>query len=138
MKLELKRVKLADTFTVGKLYANGDFICYTLEDTVREVAGQPVSEWKVYGKTAIPRGNYTVDITFSQRFQVNLPILHDVPGFTGVRIHTGNSSKDTEGCILVGESWDGSSGWIGSSKIAFSLLMPKIENATDSVTISIA
>jgi hypothetical protein len=138
MKLELKRVKLADTFTVGRLYADGEFVCYTLEDTVREVEGQPVSEWKIHGQTAIPRGNYTVNITLSQRFQVNLPILHDVPSFTGVRIHTGNSSKDTEGCILVGESWDGSSGWIGSSKIAFSLLMPKIENATDSVTISIA
>jgi len=138
MKLELKRVKLADTFTVGKLYANDEFICYTLEDTVREVEGQPVSEWKVHGQTAIPRGNYTVDITFSQRFQVKLPLLHDVLGFTGVRIHTGNSAKDTEGCILVGEAWDGSSGWIGSSKVAFSLLMPKIENATDAVTILIS
>ena len=138
MKLELQRVKLADTFTVGKLYADGEFICYTLEDTVREVEGQPVSEWKIKGQTAIPRGNYAVSITFSQRFQVNLPILHDVLGFEGVRIHTGNSSKDTEGCILVGEAWDGSSGWIGSSKIAFSLLMPKIENAAEPVTILIA
>ena len=138
MKLELKRVKLADTFTVGRLYADGEFVCYTLEDTVREVIGQPVSEWKIHGQTAIPRGNYTVDITFSQRFQVKLPLLRDVPGFEGVRIHTGNSSKDTEGCILVGEAWDGSSGWIGSSKIAFSILLPKIENATDAVTILIA
>lgn len=137
MKLELNRVKLGEDFTVGKLSVDGKFICYTLEDKVREEAGVPVEQWKVMGKTAIPKGTYSVTITMSNRFKTRLPLLASVPGFTGVRIHTGNSSKDTEGCILVGSGWDGKSGWISSSAVAFAQLLPLLENTTDPVTITI-
>lgn len=141
MILILKRIHFGDTFTVGQLYEETPFglspICYTLEDKFREVAGQPVSQWKVQNETAIPRGTYDVSITFSNRFQSKLPLLADVPGYSGVRIHTGNSSKNTEGCILVGMTWDGKSDWIGSSKVAMSSLMPAIENSTSPVTIQI-
>jgi len=140
MNLLLKRVKLGDNFTVGKLYEStsfGDkFICYTLEDKVRQVENQPVEQWKVQNETAIPRGTYPVTITYSNRFKVNLPLLGNVPGFSGIRIHTGNSSKDTEGCILVGSSWDGSSNWIGSSKVAFTQLIALIEGQSN-VTIKV-
>ena len=74
---------------------------WVLEDQVREVVGEPVSEWKVPGKTAIPAGRYKVLITFSNRFQKLMPQLMDVPGFTGVRIHAGNTAADTEGCLLL-------------------------------------
>lgn len=137
MKLTLKRVYFGDTFTIGQLYDESKFVCYTLEDKVREVIGEPVEQWKVQNHTAIPKGVYPVTITMSTRFRIRLPLLMNVPGFTGVRIHTGNSSKDTEGCILVGSTWDGKSGWIGSSKVAFSILFPMIEQAKEPVTITI-
>jgi hypothetical protein len=134
MNLVLKRIYFGDTFTVGQLYEVTKFgdnpICYVLEDKVREVEGQDVKVWKEQNKTAIPRGQYNVSITFSNRFQCKLPQLIDVPGFTGVRIHSGNSSKDTEGCLLVGMTWDGHSDWIGSSKIALAALLPLIEKSS--------
>lgn len=141
MRLILKRIHFGDTFTVGQLYEETAYglspLCYTLEDKVRQVEGQPVSSWKVQNETAIPRGTYPVSITFSNRFQTRLPLLSNVDGYTGVRIHSGNSSKNTEGCILVGMTWDGKSDWIGSSKVAMSSLMPIIENSTSPVTIEV-
>ena len=135
MKLLLKRIHFGETFTVGQLYEVTDYgqspLCYVLEDKYREVEGQDVKVWKVQDKTAIPKGVYDVRITFSNRFQSKLPLLLNVPGFTGIRIHAGNSSKNTEGCLLVGMTWDGKSDWIGSSKVAMGLLMPMIERAED-------
>ena len=135
MKLLLKRIHFGETFTVGQLYEVTDYgqspLCYVLEDKYREVEGQDVKVWKVQDKTAIPKGVYDVRITFSNRFQSKLPLLLNVPGFTGIRIHTGNTSKNTEGCLLVGMTWDGKSDWIGSSKIAMGVLMPMIERAED-------
>lgn len=138
MNLVLKRAEFADTYTVGRLYADGMFICYTLEDKVREVVGEPVASWKKQNETAIPVGVYPVIITMSTRFKIRLPLLINVPGFSGIRIHTGNSSKDTEGCILVGSTWDGKSNWIGSSKVALSTLFPMIEQAKEPVTMTIS
>jgi len=102
------------------------------------VIGEPVSMWKVMGQTAIPTGVYNVIVTMSTRFRTRLPQLMDVPGFDGVRIHSGNSSADTEGCILVGSAWDGSSNWISGSKVALSMLFPLIEEAKEPITISIS
>ena len=141
MNLILKRIHEGETFTVGQLYEETKYglspICYTLEDKVRQVEGKPVKEWKVQDKTAIPTGTYDVAVTMSNRFKVKLPLLQDVEGFTGVRIHSGNHSGNTEGCILVGMTWDGKSDWIGSSKVAMSALMPIIENSTSPVTLQI-
>jgi hypothetical protein len=137
MELLLKRVQFGEDFTLGKLYHDGQFICYTLEDKVREVIGEPVSAWKVAGQTAIPAGVYPVIITMSARFKIRLPLLMDVPGFSGVRIHTGNSSADTEGCILVGSGWDGKSNWISGSKLALSMLFPLLEQSVETATIKI-
>lgn len=141
MNLILKRIHEGETFTVGQLYEETKYglspICYTLEDKVRQVEGQPVKDWKVQDKTAIPRGVYDVVVTMSNRFKTNLPLLQNVEGFTGVRIHSGNHSGNTEGCILVGMTWDGKSDWIGSSKIAMSALLPIIDNSTSPVTLQI-
>lgn len=138
MNLILKREYFGDTFTVGKLYKDDQYIGYTLEDKVREVIGAPVETWKQFGNTAIPTGTYKVLITMSNRFKMKLPQLLDVPGFSGVRIHTGNSSADTEGCILVGSVWDGKSDWVGGSKTAFSPLLAMIEDSETPVTINIS
>jgi hypothetical protein len=76
-------------------------LCWTLEDVIREVPGQPVENWKIFGETAIPSGTYQALLNFSQHFQRDLPELLNVPGYAGVRIHGGNTAVDTEGCILV-------------------------------------
>ncbi len=98
MKLLVRRIALQPTYTIGKLYIDGEYFCDTLEDRVRDLS----REAKVVGQTAIPEGRYMVSVTMSPRFGRLLPLLHDVPQFTGVRIHSGNTAKDTQGCILVG------------------------------------
>ena len=98
MKLSVKRIACKPTYTIGRLYVDGEYFCDTLEDRVRNLR----KEAKVAGETAIPDGRYKVTITMSPRFGRLLPLLHDVPQFTGVRIHAGNTAKDTQGCILVG------------------------------------
>lgn len=101
MKILLQRAAIGENCTIGFLVAD-NFRCYTLEDRVREKPGVPVSVWKIPGQTAIPKGTYKVIINMSQRFGKELPLLERVEGFSGVRIHAGNRSKDTEGCILLG------------------------------------
>lgn len=117
------------TCTIGSLFVNDAFECYTLEDVVREVPGQPVSSWKIQNDTAIPRGRYEVVITFSQRFQFETPILLNVPGYTGIRIHPGNTDRDTDGCILVGQGYDEHGEEITSSRAAYAELFAKIKAA---------
>lgn len=125
MQLKLNRIFKTNTFTIGELYINEKYVTDTLEDRVR-----PEGE-KVYGKTAIPEGKYEIELTHSPRFKKILPEILNVPNFSGIRIHTGNSSKDTEGCIIVG-TWDGEKeDWVGSSKIAFDELMTLLEEATN-------
>jgi hypothetical protein len=132
LKLFLYRFKpLTKGYQAGKLYVDGDLFCHTLEDEVREVEGQPVEKWKIKGKTAIPRGKYRVDVTFSNRFKTMMPILLDVPGFEGVRIHAGNTSANTEGCVLVGNE-SGEDGFLGDSRTAFANLFGVIKDAINS------
>lgn len=125
MELKLNRIFPGSSATIGELLVNDKYLCDTLEDRVR-----PEGE-KVYGKTAIPEGTYEVKLTYSPRFKKILPEILNVPNFSGIRIHTGNSSKDTEGCILVG-TWDGEKeDWVGNSRIAFDELMSLLEEATN-------
>ena len=98
MKIKLKRTFKGAEYTIGKLYLNDEYFCDTLEDVVRPEGR------KIAGKTAIPAGEYKVVLTESKRFKKLLPLLINVPNFTGVRIHSGNTHHDTEGCILVGEN----------------------------------
>jgi hypothetical protein len=135
MILKLERIHFGETFTIGKLFNGRDFLCYTIEDKVREIIGKPVAEWKIAGKTAIPKGYYPVTVTMSNRFKRELPLLGNVQGFDGVRIHTGNTSENTEGCLLVGSTWDGRSDFIGGSKLAFDKVFPLIKNSPDPVFI---
>lgn len=131
MKIEINRKHFLDTCTVGELLVDGEFLGLTIEDKVRQIAGEPVASWKVPGETAIPVGTYKVVITMSNRFKKPLPLLLGVEGFEGVRIHTGNSSKDTEGCIIVGSTWDGKSDFVGGSRVAFEKVMQAIQSADD-------
>ena len=129
MLIEVKRFEFKDTHTVGKMYVDGIYECYTLEDAVRNGT-------KIIGKTAIPIGTYKVIIDASTRFKQDMPHILDVPDFTGVRIHAGNTSADTDGCILLGSTWAGKD-FIGNSKIAYKKFFDKLkQNKTVSITIS--
>jgi len=115
--MKLTRDVFSPEFTLGKLVINS-LMLYSVEDCVRDGP-------KIPSATAIPAGKYKVVITFSNRFQKHLPLLLDVPGFSGIRIHSGNTSEDTEGCILVGTGR--TKGGVSNSRYAMSLLMDELE-----------
>jgi hypothetical protein len=119
MNLKLVRKTFTEQSTIGELSVDGKFECFTLEDKVRAV--------KIHGSTAIPEGIYEVVINFSDKFKKQLPLLLKVPNFEGVRIHSGNTPADTEGCILVGQTK--SPDFVGNSRKAFNALFPKLEAA---------
>lgn len=100
MKLRVERLWKKPAYTVGRLFVDGKFFCNTLEDTVRDLS----NEKKVYGKTAIPYGEYKVVYNWSPKFGRNLPRLLNVPAFEGILIHPGNTADDSAGCILVGRN----------------------------------
>lgn len=108
MKIKLVRIAFKDTYTIGKLYVDGVYFCDVIEDkdrglddsmTVREILNK-----KVKGETAIPTGHYNIEITYSPKYKRMMPLLIGVKGYSGIRIHSGNTSKDTEGCLLVGKN----------------------------------
>ena len=130
MKLTLKRIALRPTYTIGKLYIDDAYFCDTLEDTVRDTnkSGKfDNGEKKIKGKTAIPYGTYEIKWTYSPRFKKYTPQLMNVPSFEGIRIHSGNSSDHTEGCLLLGESKK--VGMVLNSKATIAKFCPIIKDA---------
>ncbi len=121
MILHLVRKWFTEISTVGILYVDGAEECYVLEDRVRTGP-------KVPGETAIPEGTYTVIIDHSRRFNRDMPLILDVPGFTGIRIHSGNTAANTDGCLLVGRTRGPKPDWIGSSRVAFDALFEKLHS----------
>ena len=99
MLLLLIRKWKTENYTIGQSYIDRDYFCDTLEDKVR-----PEGAEKVDGETAIPSGIYKVVLNWSPKFKRELPLLLNVPGFTGIRIHAGNIPEDSSGCILIGEN----------------------------------
>lgn len=124
MNILLVRDTLTPLSTIGRIYVNNVYECYSLEDVDRRLENGGV---KIHGETAIPLGSYAVTVTMSARFKMLLPILHNVPQFSGVRIHSGNLAKDTEGCILVGAAK--SMNRVVDSRSAFNRLFQKINQA---------
>lgn len=108
MKVLLKRIAKRATYTIGKMYIDGDYFCDTLEDTDRglkqSMLPSTIRLKKVPNRTAIPTGTYNIVLNMSPKFKRVLPRLLDVPEFDGILIHRGNTDRDTSGCILVGEN----------------------------------
>lgn len=128
MNLRLLREPSRNGATLGSLYVDHVWYCWTLEDVERP--------FKIAGETAIPTGTYKVVLSPSVRFKDVLPEVLNVPGFLGIRIHAGNTSKDTEGCILVG--MDRGDAEIYRSRIALAGLLSMFEarkNDTHTLTI---
>lgn len=108
MRIELVRIAFKETYTIGKLYVDGKYFSDVLEDVDRgldsSMSESEILKKKVKGQTAIPTGHYVINITYSPKYKRMMPLLLDVKGFSGIRIHSGNSSKDTEGCLIVGKN----------------------------------
>jgi hypothetical protein len=111
MELILIRKYFTDTYTIGKLSEEQKYLCDTLEDKVRDLNDinhdgdfDESGEGKEYGKTAIPYGRYRIVVNYSPKLKRVLPLLSNVPGYAGIRIHGGKNSDWTLGCILVGEN----------------------------------
>lgn len=106
MNITIVRKEFTDISTIGYLLVDGGFFCYTLEDKDRGLKQTDsllyIKANKIFGKTAIPYGDYKVQLSTSQRFKRVLPEVLNVKGFEGVRIHRGNTAEDTHGCPLVG------------------------------------
>ena len=140
MKLTLKRIALRPTYTIGKLYIDDVYFCDTIEDTVRDLNKNGKfdnGEKKVHSKTAIPYGIYEIKWTYSPRFKKYTPQLMNVPSFEGIRIHAGNTSADTEGCLILGKNKQ--VGKVLNSRATINKFYPIIKGAcsNEKVTIEI-
>jgi len=133
MRLELKRIARKKDYTIGKIYANGRYICDTIEDADRGLNDnmdlKEIQAKKVYGETAIPTGIYRIKITYSPKYKKQMPLVEDVKGFEGIRIHSGNTAKDSLGCIIVGENKV--KGKVINSRATYNKLFDLIKNEKD-------
>lgn len=139
MKLLLKRIFRGDKYTIGHLYIDGNYYCDTLEDTDRgltdDVSEEEIKRIKIYGKTAIPTGRYKIEVTYSPKFKRYLPILLNVRGFSGIRIHSGNTAEDTLGCLLVG--FNKEKGKVLNSRVTSDKLTALLRNCEEEIHITI-
>lgn len=138
MKLTLKRIALRPTYTIGKLYIDDVYFCDTIEDAVRDLNKNGKfdnGEKKVHSKTAIPYGIYEIKWTYSPRFKKYTPQLMNVPSFEGIRIHAGNTSADTEGCLILGKNKQ--VGKVLNSRATINKFYPIIKNACSNGKVTI-
>jgi len=133
MELLCKRYPTDHETTIGQLFVDGERVCFTLEDAVRENFVQTIRQYKVYGKTAIPAGRYKITMETSGRFGPDTLTLNNVPGFTSVRIHSGNTAEDTEGCIILGMHREGDTVTMSKAALAYikSIVKPSIDEGRE-------
>ena len=128
MELALHRTSLGPKATLGHLDVEGVRECVTLEDVVRDLKAD--GSGKVFGETAIPAGRYQVVTDFSEKFQKVMLHILNVPWFTGIRIHSGNTDLNTEGCVLVGQV-DVNNDFIHGGSVELPALQAKVQAALD-------
>ena len=130
MEITIKRKFKGNNYTIGSLYIDGKYFCDTLEDIDRgltdSMSDSYIATIKVINQTAIPTGTYKVTITYSNRFKKLLPLINNVKGFSGIRIHSGNTKEDTSGCILVGFNTE--VGKVVNSKVTYDKLFNLLQD----------
>ncbi len=132
MILTLRRIAKRPKYTIGKLYIDGVWVCDTIEDVDRGLydymdEGEILTK-KKYCETAIPYGLYKVEITYSPKYKKMMPLLLNVKGFSGIRIHSGNTEKDSCGCIIVGKNTK--VGMVTDSRSTYNKLFKLLEKQT--------
>ena len=142
MKLTLIRKYRCNNYCIDKLYINDIYFSDVLEDPDKglqdSMSLEEIQKIKIKGNTCIPYGTYNITITYSPRFKKNLPLLNNVKGFDGIRIHSGNTPQDTEGCLLLG--FNKVKGQVIDSRITTDKLIAQIQQALnkgEKVTITI-
>lgn len=140
MRLTLKRIANKDNYCIGKLYINGKYFADTLEDRDRglddSMTEEDIKAKKKYGETAIPTGIYTVLLTYSPKYKQVMPLVNKVKGYSGIRIHSGNTAKDTLGCILVGKNTK--VGMVTDSRNTYNALFKRLQQkGSNKITIEI-
>ena len=142
MELRLERKYRNNNYCIDKLYINGKYFSDVLEDPDRGLTDtmslEEIKKIKIKGNTCIPYGTYNITITYSPRFKKNLPLLNNVKGFDGIRIHSGNTPQDTEGCLLPG--FNKVKGQVIDSRVTTDKLIAQIQqvlNKGEKVTITI-
>lgn len=149
MEILLKRIAKKPNYTIGKLYIDGKYFCDTLEDKDRGLTQSmneaEILKIKVKGQTAIPTGKYKIDMnTVSPRFGNSswaklykgiVPRLINVPGYSGILIHPGNTSSDTSGCILLGQNKV--VGQVINSQITWKAFMQKVTSCKQVINLTV-
>ena len=118
MKVVVERRWPKSEYTIGRVYINDTFYCNSMEDCDRGLqqwmSVAEIENAKIYGETAIPKGKYIVTMDYSPKYKRVMPHVMNVKGFTGILIHSGNTAKDSLGCILLGKN--DKPGWISNSR----------------------
>ena len=139
MRLTLIRIANRPTYCIGKLYIDGKYFCDTIEDTDRglkdEMSVEEILKLKVKGETAIPTGIYHVYLTYSPKYKKQMPLIDNVKGYSGIRIHSGNTAKDTEGCLLVGLNTK--VGMVTQSRKYYNILFKELVKTNERIIIDI-
>ena len=139
MRLTLIRIVNRPTYCIGKLYIDGKWFCDTLEDVDRglddSMDEKTIRELKIKAQTAIPTGIYQVLLTYSPKYKKIMPLVNNVKGYSGIRIHSGNTAKDTEGCLLVGKNKE--VGKVLESRATFNALFKRLQQAKGKIIIDI-
>lgn len=139
MRLTLIRVANRPTYCIGKLYIDGVYFCDTLEDVDRGLDDAmdeaTIKKLKVKGQTAIPTGIYQVLLTYSPKYKRIMPLINNVKGYSGIRIHSGNTAKDSEGCLLVGKNKE--VGKVLESRITYNALFKRLQQTKGKIIIDI-
>ena len=139
MRLTLIRIANKPTYTIGKLYIDGCYYCDVLEDVDRglddDMKESEILKKKIKGQTAIPTGIYPVKITYSPKYKKLMPLIENVKGYQGIRIHSGNTHKDTEGCLLVGKNKE--VGKVLESRKTFNALYKILTETKENIIIDI-
>ena len=139
MRLTLIRIANKPTYCIGKLYIDGEYFCDTLEDVDRglddSMDESEILKLKVKGQTAIPTGIYTLLLTYSPKYKRIMPLVNNVKGYSGIRIHSGNTHKDTEGCLLVGKNKE--VGKVLESRATYNALFKRLSQTNGKIIIKI-
>lgn len=139
MRLTLIRVANRPTYCIGKLYIDGVYFSDVLEDVDRGLDDAmdeaTIKKLKVKGQTAIPTGIYQVLLTYSPKYKRIMPLINNVKGYSGIRIHSGNTAKDTEGCLLVGKNKE--VGKVLESRVTYNALFKRLQQTKGKIIIDI-
>ena len=139
MRITLVRIANRPTYCIGKLYIDGVYFCDTIEDTDRglddKMKESEILKKKIKGQTAIPTGTYNVLITWSPKYQRLMPLVDNVKGYSGIRIHSGNTAKDTEGCLIVGKNKE--VGKVLESRATYNKLFKVLDSTSEKIIIDI-